>query len=50
MALRERLVRETGASVAGLFGGGADEQAQAGRQTFQEMKARLTAPSSTAWI
>ncbi len=43
MALRERLVRETGSSVAGLFnrGGGGEEGAQPSQHTFQEMKARL---------
>ena len=42
MALRERLVRETGSSVAGLFNrGGGEEGAQQNQHTFQEMKARL---------
>src|ERR1044071_8736214 len=41
MALRERLVRETAANGAALFGRGGEEGAQTGAQTFQEMKARL---------
>ncbi len=41
MALRERLVRETGSSVAGLFNRGGEEGSPAGHNTFQEMKSRL---------
>ena len=38
MALRERLVRETAANGAALFGRGGEEGAQSGAQIFQEVK------------
>jgi len=41
MALRERLIRETAANGAALFGRGGEEGGQSGAQLFQEMKARL---------
>jgi pilus assembly protein CpaF len=41
MALRERLVKETGSTVSGLFGSNNEESNQSGKHTFQEMKSRL---------
>jgi pilus assembly protein CpaF len=41
MALRERLIRETAPNGAGFMGRGGEEGAQAGANTFQEMKSRL---------
>ena len=41
MALRERLIRETAANGAALFGRGGEEGGLTGTNVFQEMKARL---------